>query len=167
MTMMTRPLRTPSTRATLALAALFAALACGCGGQTLEDVVQQHLTQTGLPYVDCGSVTAGQCGSWVASQAEQKAMQCLVDARVACKPARLRLTRPTVEGQPIVTVLLTEPATPGSCQCQCQVVKIIDDTADSFSAAPGISRQTCTSLTRLEACSSLLEGSGCTSVEQL
>ncbi|MGK5685615.1 DUF4362 domain-containing protein [Actinoplanes sp. URMC 104] len=87
------------------------------------------------------TVTRGQatvdCGTFVLGQGEDladSAARCFVDAVAAGRPARLKVTRPTVEGQPIP---ITYTAGAGG---RTQV--LVDHRQDGYST-PALYRQTC------------------------
>lgn len=80
--------------------------------------------------IDCGTFSLNQ-GSLLPATA----ITCLVDAVKQRKQARLQVTRPTVEGDPIITWYATRPD---------GIVEVTRDaTKDKFGGGVGITRELC------------------------
>lgn len=100
-----------------------------------------------------GPVHGQDCGSFVLKQGErlpESAVRCLTGAAAAGEPARLRQTRPSVEGDPIVTTYLVEGR---------ERIRVVIDSRADPSGTGDVHRQSCTRLTQVD---SRLVTDGCT-----
>ncbi|RIW41809.1 hypothetical protein D3H59_24730 [Micromonospora endophytica] len=91
-----------------------------------------------------GGVAGTDCGVFDLRQGErlpESAVRCLVEAAAAGEPARLRQTRPSVEGDPIVTVYTVDD--------RGLVQLVIDSRADSNGSGE-IRRQDCARLRQVD-----------------
>lgn len=80
--------------------------------------------------IDCGTFSLDQGGRLPAT-----AITCLIDAVRQRKPARLQVTRPTVEGDPIITGYAARPD---------GLVEVTRDASkDRFGGGAGITRELC------------------------
>ncbi|MFI6760570.1 DUF4362 domain-containing protein [Micromonospora sp. NPDC050417] len=111
--------------------AVVAVALSACGGPNASDV------DAAAP-ADASSEELTDCGTFVLSQGEaltDNAVKCFVDAVQAGRPARLKQTSPTTEGDPIITEY--EAGTDGR-------VEIVTDSRQDNFGQQIISRHTCT-----------------------
>lgn len=90
---------------------------------SLRELADDHAKQTGLAYAECGDVALPRSDMCVETTVDD----CLVDALATCTPSRASVSRPSVEGDRIPTVVFVEPEGDG-----CVVFEIIDTTRDRF-----------------------------------
>jgi hypothetical protein len=140
---------------------LFALLGA-CGQKDLQTLADEHATSTRLSYKDCGQVKSQSCSTWQPGVAERQVIACLLDAWASCQPARAWLTQPTVEGDPIKTVVFVE--TGGTDLCQAVV--FTDTTEDDFGPQQ-LTKRTCSSLKANPACGNWPVEGSCGSPEVL
>lgn len=148
-----------TARGSLLLSALFwvAGPLGGCG-EDLDAKVQDHLDQNAATdYRDCGATTIGPCGRFKPDGAQKQLFSCLLDAFNKCQPARGRITQPTVEGDPIVSVYFVEPAGSGE---RCRITRFADTTADSFGPQE-ITRRSCVGLVARNDCGGVPQAEPC------
>ncbi len=85
---------------------------------------------TPTPVVGCGVHVLGQGGGL-----SETATRCIIDAAAGGRRARLQESRPTIEGDPIITSYLVRAD---------GVVEVTRDTTKDRFGTPGISTETCT-----------------------
>lgn len=132
----------------------------GCGKSVLT--ADEYLKQSKNPApASCGEVIANQCSSWSPTEADQTAMSCLKAAFQNCTSARLRTSRPTVEGDPIIEDIIVEKTDTG-----CALTVFTDTRADKFGSNT-VRHEICAKLEQLENyCSGLVQVSECLSVKK-
>ena len=112
----------------------------GCS-PSLDSLVEDHIAETGLDYVDCDSVRPGNCDtSFSASQ------QCFLDAFQICTAAEIRVNYTSVEGDAVPAHYFVEPL--GN---SCFVSSYNDYSEDAFKGDYGdYSYATCDGLEQSE-----------------
>ena len=137
--------------------ALFIGLFSGCA-PSFEKVVEEHKQDTGLNYLDCGTVE----NKFNCPATMPDGYQCLRAAFSGCEPAELRIDGVTEEGDPIPSVWLVESA--GGATCQITV--FIDSSQDDWKGDYGdITQKSCNTLQE-PACSSWLSPGECRTVDE-
>lgn len=135
------------------------ALAAGCEQASLESTVQEYLDSKNITPSDCGSVDLGkECPANAPMPSTGPApapIQCFLDAYTNCKAARLSLTQPTVEGDPIYSVYIVVPGQ------ACSIEQIVDSREDNF-GDKAITKSSCTSPSGEGTCASPLGLNDCT-----
>lgn len=105
-------------------------LLIGCGETDAPREVATSAETRRAVVTDCGTFDLGQ-----GEQLSGSVLRCFVDAVAAGRPAQLRVTRPTVEGDPIAVTYRADR--------QGRVEVITDSRQDGFGTQT-ISRQVCT-----------------------
>jgi hypothetical protein len=134
-----------------------ASAACGKSVLTAEEYLKQ--SKNPAPAL-CGEVVANQCSSWTPTAADQTAMSCFVTAFQNCTSARLRTSRPTAEGDPIIEDIIVEKV-----GADCSLRVFTDTRADKFGANT-VRHDVCTQIDRDDSyCSGLVQALECTAVK--
>ena len=127
---------------------------------SLDEIVADHIVDTGLEFADCGSYTNNSDGTCDIDAPLLVEFQCLHDAFDTCEPARLDTTLNTVEGDSIFSVYLVEPV--GDA---CQLTVFVDHSEDEFKGDYGdIVQSECTTL--IETGCSTLNADECATVQE-
>lgn len=98
----------PSVARSLVLS-LVIVLTGACGVDS-EQQVQSYVTQSGLAFDDCGTVTTGHCTVWNPSSQEQAVFDCLIEAVKNSKAAKAVVQRPSMEGELTIISYFVEPS---------------------------------------------------------
>lgn len=118
---------------------------CACA-EDYDALVDDWVASTGQTFSDCGAVELGQCSGQDETVEAPEAISCLLEAFAACEPVRADITRPTIEGDPILSTFFVLPEGEG-----CGLVVFIDSREDAFGSQE-IDRYACTELTEATAC---------------
>ncbi|HEU4423569.1 MAG TPA: DUF4362 domain-containing protein [Pilimelia sp.] len=105
-------------------------LCVSCGGADVPRDVATSGENRGAVVTDCGTFDLGQ-----GDHLPDSVLRCFVDAVAAGRPAQLKVTRPTVEGDPIATTYRADR--------QGRVDVVTDSRQDRFGIQT-ISKQVCT-----------------------
>ncbi|MFI6760574.1 DUF4362 domain-containing protein [Micromonospora sp. NPDC050417] len=115
--------------------ALVMVVLSACGGPAASDTPDA----AGAPQADASSEVVADCGTFELSQKNvglpEDAVVCFIDAVQGGRPVRLKVTRPTTEGDPITFAY--EAGVDGQ-------VEVVTDSRQDRYGEKNVSRRTCT-----------------------
>jgi len=108
-----------------------------------DNVINDFEKTSGLSFQNCGTVDLGHCLETLEFvENRENVLQCLVNSSTTCLAARGKLSRATVEGDPIFYTYFIVPNDKG-----CSVVRFVDTTHDDFGKHK-VLQYSCDKLTR-------------------